>query len=470
MSPMPPRLRRLRRLRRLPLVSPRLWLRRIAFWAGAVMVALAAVVFAAAADRAALVTTWLAATAPWAMLALAPAGLAVSVLMTRHLFPGAQGSGIPQVIAALHLRDSSQIGRVLSLRIATGKVLLTLLGLTCGAAIGREGPTVQVGAAIMHALGEALRLPRPETRRALVLAGGAAGISAAFNTPLAGIVFAIEELSHSFEARTSGTVFGAVIVAGIATLAMSGNYTYFGVAGGQLAVGVGWVAVLVCGVSGGVLGGLFSRILLLFADLPRATGRWTGPAGRLLATRPVAFAACCGVGLALIGIVSHGATYGTGYDQARALIEARAQPMDGFVLLKFTATILSYVSGIPGGIFAPSLSVGAGLGHELSSLLPYAPAPSVVLLGMVAYFAGVVQAPLTATVIVMEMTDNQQLTIALLATSMLAFGASRLVCRRSLYGSLAVRFLHTLNTEKPTVSHQGAATGPAEKPAPESPH
>ena len=104
---------------------------------------------------------------------------------------------------------------MLSLRIAVGKVALTLLGLACGASIGREGPTVQVGAAIMHTLGRWLRLPRHDLQRALVLAGGAAGIAAAFNTPLAGIVFAIEELSHSFEARTSGTVFTAVIVAGV---------------------------------------------------------------------------------------------------------------------------------------------------------------------------------------------------------------------------------------------------------------
>jgi H+/Cl- antiporter ClcA len=422
-------------------------MRRIAFWAGAVLVALAAVAFAAAADRATMLPFWLAGRAPYAMLAIAPIGLVISALLTRHIFPGAQGSGITQVIAALHLRDSSQISRVLSLRIAAGKVLLTVLGLASGAAIGREGPTVQVGAAIMHALGEALRLPRPETRRALVLAGGAAGISAAVNTPLAGIVFAIEELSHSFEARTSGTVFGAVIMSGIATLALSGNYTYFGVAGGQFAVGVGWVAVVVCGIAGGLLGGLFSRILLSFAALPTAIGRWRGPIGRQLAAHPILFAAVCGLGLAIIGLLSHGATYGTGYQQARSLIEAHAQLPSSFVLLKFAATILSYISGIPGGIFAPSLSVGAGLGDVLSNLLPYAPARSVVLLGMVAYFAGVVQAPLTATVIVMEMTDNQQLTIALLATSMLAYGTSRLICRRSLYGALAVRFLHGMKSE-----------------------
>ena len=165
---------------------------------------------------------------PWLAFILAPAGLVFSLLLTQRVFPGAQGSGIPQVIAALHMTDEARSRVVLSLRIAVGKVVLTLLGLACGASIGREGPTVQVGASIMYAVGQRLRLPRVELQRALVLAGGAAGIAAAFNTPLAGVVFAIEELSHSFEARTSGMVFTAVIIAGITTLGLVGNYTYFG--------------------------------------------------------------------------------------------------------------------------------------------------------------------------------------------------------------------------------------------------
>jgi H+/Cl- antiporter ClcA len=156
---------------------------------------------------------------------------------------------------------------------------------------------------------------------------------------------------------------------------------------------------------------------------------------------PLAFAALCGVLIAAIGIASGGETYGTGYGQARALVEGAHPLPDSFVALKFAATVVSYVSGIPGGLFAPSLSVGAGLGGWLSHLLPAAPAGAVVLLGMVGYFSGVVQAPITATVIVMEMTDNQALTVPLLATSFLAFGVSRLVCRRPVYGALARRFL-----------------------------
>lgn len=425
---------RFARLRRSPLVSPRLWIRRIAFWAGAILVSLIAISFARLADmaiglfgRGMHVSSFLA-------LLICPAGMVLAVWLTQHVFPGAQGSGIPQVIAALHTSDERWQRKLLTLRVAFGKILLTVLGLATGASIGREGPTVQVGATVMFALGRLLRVPRQELRGALILAGGAAGVSSAFNTPLAGIVFAIEELSHSFEARTSGMVLTAVIIAGITTLAFQGNYTYFGVSSAELPLNAGWWAVLLCAAGGGLAGGLFSRILIEVAQgLP-------GRAGRFVRTRPIAFAALCGLALALIGLVAADSTYGTGYQEARQLVEGHSHLPASYAVLKFAATIISYVSGIPGGIFAPSLAVGAGLGQYLSGLVPGAPSGTVVLLGMVAYFSGVVQAPITATIIVMEMTDNQSLTIPLLATSMLAYGFSRLICRRPLYGMLARRF------------------------------
>jgi H+/Cl- antiporter ClcA len=435
---------RLRHAKRMPLLSPRLWRRRVLTWVGAILVALVAIGFARLADVAMGGFEHVLAGRKFLILALAPAGLALSVWLTRRVFPGAQGSGIPQTIAALHMTDAKSIDAVLSLRVAGGKILLTLLGLFCGASIGREGPTVQVGAALMHALGGVLRLPRDDLRRGLVLAGGAAGVAAAFNTPLAGIVFAIEELSHSFESRTSGTVLTAVILAGITTLALAGNYTYFGSSPAELNLGAGWIAVALCALTGGLAGGIFSSALVTAArGLP-------GLAGRFPMRHPIAFAALCGVVLAVLGLVSGGTTYGTGYAQARGVVEGTATLPPFFPVMKLLATVVSYLSGIPGGIFAPSLAIGAGIGQWLSGLIPSAPSGAVVLLGMVAYFSGVVQAPITATVIVMEMTDNQRMTIPLLTTSMLAFGVSRLVCRRPLYGALARRFLSAVEFRRPS--------------------
>ena len=153
------------------------------------------------------------------------------------------------------------------------------------------------------------------------------------------------------------------------------------------------------------------------------------------------FAAYCGFALAVIGAISGGSTYGTGYHEARSILEGTGELSAAYGILKLVATLISYVSGIPGGVFAPSLAIGAGLGDNLAALAPYAPAGAVIVLGMVAYFAGVVQAPVTAFVIVIEMTDNHDMIVPLMAASLLASGCSRIVCRRPLYKALADQFL-----------------------------
>ncbi|MFC7553679.1 chloride channel protein [Pseudoroseomonas wenyumeiae] len=425
-----------RRLRRMPLLSPRQWRRRLVFWLGAVLVGVVAVGFAVAAEQAQHLFARMVTGQPLLVLLLAPAALALSLWLTQRFFPGAQGSGIPQVIAALHMQDPTRAGRLLTLRIAAGKVLLLLLGLLGGASIGREGPTVQVGASIMHALGQWQRLPRPELVRVLVLAGGGAGVAAAFNTPLAGLVFAIEELSHSsFKARTGSLTLTAVVIAGLTAIGLVGNYIYFGQSSARLEMGLAWVAAPLCGVLGGLAGGLFSSMLI---HVPRLL---PGAVKRVALHRPVLFAAGCGLLIALIGLASGGTSYGTGYEQAKLLVEGQPGVPESFAFWKLLATVVSYLSGIPGGIFAPSLSVGAGIGHWLGALLPGAPADAVVLLGMVAYFAGVVQAPITAGVIVLEMTGNHGMAVPLMGTALIGFAASRLACRRPLYATMAQRFM-----------------------------
>lgn len=172
------------------LLSPRLWVRALVFWGGSICVGITAIFFGIGAEWANNYNQLLLEITPFLMLLVAPLGLGTVAWITRRFFVGSQGSGIPQTIAAL---DNEQIrDRMFSLRIAFGKIMLTLIGLCCGASIGREGPMVQVGATIMHSLGRLVRFSRLQAKKGLILAGGAAGIAAAFNAPLAGIVFAIE--------------------------------------------------------------------------------------------------------------------------------------------------------------------------------------------------------------------------------------------------------------------------------------
>jgi H+/Cl- antiporter ClcA len=407
------------------------WQRRLIFVLGGIAVGAAAVALAQVADWAQLAFAALLAKWRYASLIVTPLGFALSVFLTIRYFPNSQGSGIPQAIAARQLSDQDVRARLVSLRVGVGKILLTVLGLLCGASVGREGPTVQVGASIMFAIGRV----SPRRQPGLILAGAAAGVSAAFNTPLAGIVFGIEEMSRTFETRTSGLIIGAVIAAGLTSLALVGNYAYFGTTATMLNNGVDWLAIPVCGVAGGLAGGLFSRIVILMArGIP-------GRVGRTIKSHPVAFALLCGVAVALCGLASGNTIYGTGYAQVKHTLETGAPMAQSFVLLKFAATVLSTISGIPGGIFSPSLAVGAGLGADLAQLFPGAPLSAILLLGMVAYFAGVVQAPITAFVIVTEMTDNHAMVVPLMAAALIAYGTSRLVCDEGIYHALSRGFL-----------------------------
>ena len=416
--------------RRLRLHSARTQ-RRLIFLLGGIVVGGAAVVLALLADEAQDGFSWLITRWPYASMAVTPLGLGLSVWLTRHVFPNSQGSGIPQAIAARHLHDQQARGRLVSIRIAIGKIILTLFGLLCGASIGREGPTVQVGASIMFAIG---RLS-PRRQSGLILAGASAGIAAAFNTPLAGIVFGIEEMSRAFEIQTSGLMIGGIIVAGLTSVAFLGDYTYFGTTSVALHGLIGWAALPVCAVLGGLFGGLFSRILIEFArGLP-------GAAGRTIKRHPILFAMLCGLLAAICGIASHSTVYGTGYAEVKTLLEHGVPVPQSFSVLKFVATALASISGVPGGIFSPSLAVGAGLGFNLASLLPEVPMNALILLGMVSYFTGVVQAPITAVVIVAEMTDDHAMVLPLMVAALIAYGTSRLVCAEGVYHALARNFL-----------------------------
>jgi len=407
--------------------AARRWARRAWFVLGGVCVGAAAVLMAMLADSAQLLFAEGVARWRYAPVLVTPAGFALAAILARYVFPNSAGSGIPQVIAALQINESAARAPLVSLRVAVGKIVAMTLGLACGASIGREGPTVQVGAAIMFAIGRV----SPYRQAGFVLAGGAAGVAAAFNTPLAGIVFGIEELGRSFEARSAGLIIGAVIAAGLTGLALLGDYSYFGSTGARLPFGEGWVSLVVCAFLCGLAGGLFIRLL-------EGVGR--GRIGRLVRARPILFAAGCGLLVAALGLWSDTSVHGTGYGQAKAILDGG--PIDPcFGPLKFLATAVSAVSGIPGGVFSPSLAVGAGLAASLAWALPAVPMAPLSLIGMVAYLSGVVQAPITAFVIVLEMSDDHALVIPLMVAALIADGASKLVSREGLYQVLARRFL-----------------------------
>jgi H+/Cl- antiporter ClcA len=400
------------------------WRKRAAILSGAVVLGLVALLFATIANQANHLFMRLYHTAWWAPLIVTPAGFVVLAWFTRTAAPDARGSGIPQIIAARYDPDGA-MKSLASARTAAVKFLVTIGGLLVGGSIGREGPTVQISATIMAYVHKLFRAP---LRASVMVAGGAAGVAAAFNTPIAGVTFAIEELASAYEQRMTLLVMTAVLISGMVSLGLNGDYTYFGVMGDTLPLRQVIAVTPVAGIVGGLAGGLFARLMLDFGRSGARPLVW-------LRARPLATALVMGSIVAVIGCAG-GLTWGTGYEPARLIIIGAKAPV-WFGPAKFTTTLATSLSGLPGGIFAPSLAAGAGFGDLLRPLFPSAPVGCVVLLGMAGYFTGVVRAPLTAAVIISEATASRGLLLPLLATALIANWVSAFVCKERLYHGLS---------------------------------
>jgi H+/Cl- antiporter ClcA len=426
---------------------------------GSVAAGAAAVLFAKLADRAQDIHTQLLALSKFGAIALLPIGLPLAVWLTRRFAPEAAGSGIPQIIAAAESQRTLAPGRDprIALKTAILKIAVCAMLLVCGASIGREGPTVQVTAAVVYALGA--RMFGGSGRRALLIAGGAAGVAAAFNAPIAGVVFAVEELAKGFDRRSNTVVILVVVAAGVAAYALAGNYAYFGEMRGSTALASSWIAAPVLGVACGLFGGLFSRLLAgIIGPNPGRLGRWKARA-------PMLFAFGCGLVAAGAAVASRGLSYGAGYQETASLLAGHPGHGLPLAVFKFIASLAAAGSGAPGGIFSPSLATGAGMGALLSHMLPFFSGRDTIVLGMAAYLSGVVAAPLTSAIILMEMTRDPGLVGPLMLATLIAREVSRWVMPEPIYHTLS----HTWRRrppKAPQVAKVDVAAAPLQTPTP----
>ena len=412
------------------------WRTRVTLWVAATLAGLLVVMFARLADLALMQFTQQSAARPWLPFIYTPLIGMFVVWMTSRFFTGAQGSGIPQVIAATRLAHQGKpVNKLVSLRLAFAKIGLGTLALTGGFSAGREGPSVQVAASIMHFFHRYLpnaRIIRPED---LILAGGAAGIAAAFNTPLAGVAFAVEELGRKLETRTSGVLLSTIILSGMVAIALQGNYNYFGHFDVQEANFDIVLPILAIGIGCGVMGGLFSR-MLLWPQRYRSFVVWEW---RRL--HPVWFAGGCGMIVAILGWLSGGMSFGSGYGITSQIIVSDVGLPWHAPITRFLATVVTFFSGIPGGIFAPSLAVGAAVGANVAEYFALAAQP-IIALCMVGFLAAVTQSPITSAIIVMEMIDSHGMVISLMAVALIAKAVSARM-GPELYQQLARGFLQS---------------------------
>lgn len=432
------------------------WIDRAVVIVCAVFAGLAVVLLTVLADAASALYGALRDRAWWMPLVWTPALTALIVWGVRRWSPGAGGSGVPQVLAAL--APETPLGarpRFVSLRVTLAKIAAVAAALLAGLSVGRQGPSVQIAAGVMLQARRWLSPRSGISDRELLVAGGAAGIAAAFNTPLGGIVFAIEELSRRLTERSSGLMLAAIVIAGLVAVSAFGNLSAFGRVRLE---GVSWWAVLAPGLAVtlacGLLGGLLSRLML---------ASFTGLPDRFCAyrrKRPVSFAALCGLGVGLIAVISGGAAVGVGHDHTRTLLDQAAQGAHTdtplvFTFLKFVASWLSAWAGVPGGIFGPSVSIGAGVAADVAWLFDAPHGAALIALGMCGFLAAVTQAPITATIIVMEMTDGHGMVLSLMTSALLASLISRMISR-PLYATMALLMMRSVR-EPPAAPEARAA-------------
>jgi CIC family chloride channel protein len=367
---------------------------------------------------------------PWRRVLLPVGGsLAIGYLLYRY-FPNARGSGVPQTKAALFARE----GRI-TLRTVLGKFFCTSATLASGIPLGREGPSVQVGAGIASVLGRSLGL-RPEKVKALLPVGAAAAIAAAFNTPLAAVLFALEEIMGDLHAPVLGSVVLASATSWLVLRLLLGNHPLFQVPQYQLVNPLEFGVYAVLGVAGGLVSVTFTKLLLdmrqRFLRFPQKTVWFQPVAGGLVVGLMGWFVPqVLGVGYGYVGDVLNG--------------RMALNLMVLLVVLKLLAVTTSYASGNAGGIFGPALFLGAMLGGAVGTvahhLLPAQTATpgAYALVGMGAVFAGIVRAPMTSVVMIFEMTQDYAVIVPLMIANLVSLFISSRLQREPIYEALAVQ-------------------------------
>lgn len=359
-------------------------------------------------------------------------GATLSVWLVRRLAPETSGSGIPHLEAVLHRFRVLAWSRVLPVKFVAG-----VLALGSGLALGREGPTVQMGGATGDAIALALK-SRPRERRTLIAAGAGAGLAAAFNAPLSGLTFVLEEVQRDFHPIVFAAAFVAAVIADIVARFISGPDPVFAIPAYPLQPMSTLPVFVVLGIAAGILGVAFNRGLLTALN----------GVARLNSRSAIVFAALIGALTGIVGWFSPSAI-GSGHGLAETVLAGQvALALIPFLfLLRLGLTLGSYATGAAGGIFAPLLVLGAllglAIGQAAQQVAPeLAPQPAVfAVVGMAAYFTAIVRAPLTGIVLIVEMTGNYEQMLPLLVSCFCAYAVAEMLRELPIYESLLERDL-----------------------------
>ncbi|MHA4807155.1 chloride channel protein [Flavitalea flava] len=417
-------------------------LQAIPFWVASLATGLAAVVYARLFALAEEGSAYIIHAHLWLLFMVTPVCFITAWYLVKRFAPFARGSGIPQVMAALELANpkyDTKVNRLLSLRICFIKVVSSLTMALGGGVIGREGPTIQIAGSIFRKVNEWLPAWWPKvSKRNMIMTGAAAGLAAAFNTPLGGIVFAVEELTRTHISYFKTALFTAVIIAGLTAQGLIGPYLYLGYPDVSHLSGSVFFAVILVAIIAGLAGSGISKLILNIF-------RWK--AGFSTTRQHVFYILGCAVVLASLAFFIDEKVLGSGKSLMTTALFTHEKYTSWYVpLLRLAGPVCSFTTGAAGGIFAPALSAGASIGSLLSGWMHLSDTNTnlLILSGMVALLTGVTRTPFTSAILVLEMTDRHNVIFHLMLAGMVASLVSMLIDKHSFYDHLRYQYVHEL--------------------------
>ncbi|MHB1179045.1 MAG: chloride channel protein [Daejeonella sp.] len=421
-------------------------LQAIPFWIASILTGLIAVVYSRLFLFAEAIAKHVFQINSWLLFVLTPCCFLISWWIVRQFAPYARGSGIPQVMASIDMsvpKTNSVVEKLLGFRILIVKIVSSLVMATGGGAIGREGPTIQIAASVFRIVNEQLPSWIPKiAKKNVIVTGAAAGLAAAFNTPLGGIVFAIEELTKTHFSLYKTAIFSSVIIAGLTAQGLLGPYLYLGYPKvNDLSL---WIIapVMLVAVFAGLSGSIMSKMILWILI-------WKSKLQ--FKTHHILYILFCALLIASVGHFFSTEIMGSGKETMEHVLFTNDKYSNWYTpLLRITGPILSFTVGGSGGIFAPALGAGASIGSVISGWFSLSESSSnlVILAGMVGFLTGVTRSPFTSAILVLEMTDRHSVIFYLILAGMIASLVSILIDKHSLYDHLKYQYIKELNQEE----------------------
>ncbi len=380
----------------------------------------------------------------WVFFIHTPVCFVIAWWMVARYAPYARGSGIPQVTAAIELsnpKHNYKVNSLLSIRIVFIKILSSLTMVFGGGIIGREGPTIQISASIFKKVSDLLPSWYPKiSRRNMIVTGAAAGLAAAFNTPLGGIVFAIEELTKTHLSFFKSALLTGVIIAGLTALNFIGPYLYLGY---PTLDGITiWVivAIVPLAILTGIAGSGMGKFILYLFSLKSRFLKWDYQRG--------IYVAICGLIVASLAVGIDSRILGSGKEIMITTLFTYQKHLEWSIpILRVLGSIVSFSTGAAGGVFAPSLSAGASIGAVFAGWMDLSAGETnlIILCGMTGFLTSITRSPFTSSILVLEMTNSHNVIFYIMLTALFANLMATVVSRRSFYDHLKDQYLREIH-------------------------